>query len=159
MGRILKFDFGYRMKPRPLADAVRFAKIVRMRFRALSPIIFVCLTLPGLGCGSKNAGLLEGTRWVSLEATVKGFVQPAGHTVIEFRRDGSFLYQVAGIRHAGQFDLGRGDLVTIKLDKELDGRQLIVARVTVDGDTLTLSDPDGTAVRFRKEPPRSGGTE
>ena len=46
------------------------------------------------GCKSNNKGKIEGTKWTSLAATVKGTPIPAGTLQLEFTTDGKMVYKI-----------------------------------------------------------------
>jgi len=123
-----------------------------MRSRhALHLILFVPLLFI-LGCSSNNKGKIEGTKWSSQAATVKGKSIPAGVLQLEFRSDGSMVYGVGPQAYTGRYSLGAGDSVTLNLDQDLAGRKVHSERISISGDLLTMTDSDGTQLTFKKMP-------
>jgi hypothetical protein len=102
------------------------------------------------GCASKNKGKIEGTQWSSLSATMKGQPIPAGSMRLQFSGDGKVVYQVGPQTYKGTYSLGFGDLVTLHLNQQVAGRTTHTERVTIDGNKLTMTDSDGTALTFQK---------
>jgi hypothetical protein len=102
------------------------------------------------GCTSKNKGKIEGTKWVSQPTTIKGKSIPAGLMRLEFGTDGSLVYKVGPETRKGTYSLGMGDVVTLKLDREISGRKEHAERVEINGDRLTMKDSDGTSLSFSK---------
>jgi hypothetical protein len=94
---------------------------------------------------SDNKGKIEGTRWVSRAATLKsGQEVPAGALEIEFKADGGLFIMIGPSTAGGTFTLGEGDKVTLNLDKKIGGYDTLSERVTIEGDVMTMIDPDGT---------------
>lgn len=102
------------------------------------------------GCNSNNKGKIEGTKWSSVPATVKGQSVPAGALKLEFGSDGSLVYKAGPQTFKGTYTLGGGDIVNLHLDRELAGRKVHAQRVTIEGDRLTMKDSDGTQLSFSK---------
>jgi hypothetical protein len=119
--------------------------------RRLSVLSLGLVVLLFTGCESNNKGKIEGTKWSSDAATVKGSQIPAGALQLEFKSDGGFTYTVIGNPLTGKYSLGTGDNVTLTFDKELDGRKSHTEKVAINGDKLTMTDSDGTAVTFTKK--------
>src|SRR5262249_2624151 len=84
-----------------------------------------------IGCASKNKGKIEGTKWSSQSAVVKGQSLPAGALKLEFRSDGSLVYQAGPVTYTGRYSLGMGDYVTLKLDQDLAGRKSHSEKVVI----------------------------
>jgi len=108
-------------------------------------ITLLCST----GCSS-NKGKIEGTKWTSLAATVKGLQVPEGSLGLDFGADKKLVYKIPGQTITGTYSLGMGDNVTLNLDQELAGRKAHVEKVSISGDTLTMTDSDGTSVKFKR---------
>ncbi len=112
------------------------------------PIVLVILV--AAGCSS-NRGKLEGTRWTSEETTVRGQHQPAGFGTLEFRDDGTLVYQLQGLPTAtGRWSLSPGSNVVFRFDEPLRGRKVHTEKIVLDGDRLTMTDSDGTSVTFTR---------
>jgi hypothetical protein len=105
----------------------------------------LCLT----GCSSSNKGKIEGTKWSSLESTIKGQKIPAGTLRLDFGANNSLVYDTAMGKFTGTYSLGMGDRVTLKLDRELAGFKNHVERVSIVGDRLTMT--DGTSMVFERK--------
>ncbi|MEZ6141595.1 MAG: hypothetical protein R3B84_13570 [Zavarzinella sp.] len=101
------------------------------------------------GC-SNNKGKLEGTKWVNNAAVVKGNNIPAGVMTLEFRTDGTMVYDIVGTKYTGKYSLGMGDNVTWNLDQKLGNSNKHVEKCSISGDTLTVKDSDGTAMTFKR---------
>lgn len=122
-----------------------------LRLALLPAILLIC------GCTSNNKGKIELTRWSSLAATVKGVALPNGALQLAFGGDGRMVMHINGASSAGgqttfkgAYTLGFGDIVTLNLDQELAGRKTHVETIVINGDHLTMTDTDGTAVTFVK---------
>jgi hypothetical protein len=118
---------------------------VRLLWAALA----AALLLNG-GCSSKNKGKLEGTKWTSLPGVVKGNNLAAGALGLEFGKDGSLVYKTPQGEFKGTYSLGMGESVTLHLDRPLSNGKVHNERITVDGDKLTMKDPDGTELSFSR---------
>ena len=101
---------------------------------------------------SNNKGKIEGTKWSSLAATIKGNSLPAGSLKLEFKADGGFVYTVGPQVLPGKYTLGSGASVTLTLDKEIAGQKVLPETITIDGGKLKMSDADGTSMTFEKVP-------
>ena len=99
---------------------------------------------------SDNAGKIEGTKWSSLEATVKGQKLPAGALSLDFGKDGKLVYKAGPTTFTGTYVLKAGDKVLLKLDQELAGRKEHDQKIMIKDGKLTLSDSDGTTLDFEK---------
>lgn len=121
-----------------------------MRLAKILPMFALAVLLLVGGCSSNNKGKIEGTKWSSQATTVKGQPLPAGILGLEFRADGSMVYQVGPQAYTGKYSLGGGDSVTLHLDKELANRKTHVQKVVINGENLTLIDSDGTQLTFNK---------
>jgi hypothetical protein len=107
------------------------------------------------GCSSNQDKVVspdgKGTNWVSEAATVKGEEVPAGSRLLKFSKDGHLLYNVSGRPYKGSYALGMGQAVTFTLDDELDGRRIHPHKIVIEGDQLTLTSADGSALIFHKQ--------
>jgi hypothetical protein len=112
-------------------------------------LVLLAALLLAAGCSS-NKGKIEGTKWSSQAANVKGQALPAGALTLEFGSDGSLVYKAGPQTFKGTYSLGMGDNVTLKLDQELAGRKNHVEKVVINGDRLTMTDSDGTQLTFDK---------
>ena len=99
---------------------------------------------------SDNAGRIEGTKWSSIEGTVKGQKIPAGSLQLEFAKDGKLVYKAGPITFTGTYELKAGDKVVLKLDQELAGRKEHDQKIAIKDGKLTMSDSDGTTLDFEK---------
>jgi hypothetical protein len=102
---------------------------------------------------SDNKGKIEGTKWSSLAATVRGQTVPAGTLKLEFAKDGKLVYNTPLGTFNGTYELGAGPKVTLKLDKELAGSKKHEETVVIKDGKLTMSDSDGTSMTFEKAKP------
>lgn len=107
--------------------------------------VFLCV-----GCSSNVKGKIEGTKWTSQAATIKGQQIPAGFLQLDFNADGSLVYRAGPQTLTGTYSLGMGDNVTWNLNQELAGRKTHVEKTTINGNVMTVTDSDGTALSFDK---------
>lgn len=121
-----------------------------MRSAHLPRLALAALLLFSFGCSSNNKGRIEGTKWSSLAATVQGVTLPAGARYLEFGPDGKLVYKADTEPLHGTYALGLGPAVTFNLEKEVNGRKIHAQKVVIDGDRLTLTDPDGSEVAFQR---------
>ena len=121
-----------------------------MRVKFVVQLALVAALVCSFGCSSKNKGKIEGTKWSSEAATVKGQPLPAGALSLDFASDGKLVYKAGPTTFTGTYSLGFGDTVTLNLDQELAGRKKHAQKVVINGDRLTMSDSDGTALTFKK---------
>jgi hypothetical protein len=118
-----------------------------MRPRSLLPLLVLLLVC---GCASRNQGKIEGTKWTSVAATVKGHSFAAGVLQLDFGQDGRFEYHVGAATYTGTHSPGMGDWVTVQLDQGPAGRKTHRETVKINDDTLTLIDSDGTQLNFNR---------
>jgi hypothetical protein len=116
------------------------------------------------GCvPSENKDKLEGTRWTSEGGTVQlnnirtpGGPQsvhvPPGYMELDFQKDGTLFYIINGKLYRGKYTLNAGHTVTMKLEEKLSGRYEHAEKIVVEGQRLTMTDTDGTSLKFRKAP-------
>jgi hypothetical protein len=115
------------------------------------------LVVVACGCSSNNKGKIEDTKWAS-EAVYssKAFGQPAtlapGAVFFHFRRDGKLVGRIGTRNFTGTYTLGWGDQVTFHLDQEFMRRNKHTETVVINGNHMTMSDPNGTQLKFRKWP-------
>lgn len=121
-----------------------------MRFAQPPSLALAALLLLSLGCSSNNKGRIEGTKWTSLAATVKAGAIPAGARYLEFGKDGKMVYTADSQPSKGTYALGLGPTVTFNLEKEVDGRKIHPQKIVIDGERLTMTDPDGSEVAFQR---------
>jgi hypothetical protein len=113
-------------------------------------LVVLALVLMSFGCASDNKGKIEGTKWSSQAATIKGNNLPAGALTLEFTTGGRLIYGAGFTTFTGTYSLGMGSNVTLNLDQELAGRKTHVQKVSISGDQLTMRDSDGTSMTFNK---------
>jgi hypothetical protein len=128
-----------------------------MRLNSVLRVVVVVALLCCVGCNSSNKGKIEGTKWTSLPGNVKGQSIPAGILSLEFGSDFRLVYRAGPITMTGTYSLGWGDYVTLKLDRELEGRKNHTERISISGDRLTMTDSDGTSLTFEKVRDSGGG--
>ena len=119
------------------------------RLAGVWPVLAV-LILCAAGCSS-NTGKIEGTKWSSLQGTVKGMRVPQGMLKLEFGKDHKLRYIVGSQTFAGTYALGMGKYVTFNFTRELAGRKSHTETIEIKGAKLTLTDSDGTSLDFMKE--------
>jgi uncharacterized protein (TIGR03066 family) len=130
-----------------------------LRLLILTVMLALAVAIPGgLASGqedkekdkSNNKGKIEGTKWSSIEATVNGTKIAAGALKMEFGKDGKFVYDIPTGKVSGTYELGDGDKVTLKFEKELAGKKTHVETITLKDNKLTMTDSDGTSLTFEK---------
>src|SRR5438132_873310 len=89
-----------------------------MRKLPLVRLVVLFVVLFAVGC-SNNKGKIEGTKWTSQAATIKGQAVPAGMMQLEFKTDGTMTYTIMGQPLTGRYSLSSGDYVTLNMDKPL----------------------------------------
>jgi hypothetical protein len=127
-----------------------FTKEISMRPVVILRLVLLATLLLTFGCSSNNKGKIEGTKWSSQATTVKGQSFPAGAFQLEFGSDNRLAYRAGPVTLTGTYSLGSGNNVTFNLDQELGGRKTHVEKISISGDTLTMTDSDGTEVTFTK---------
>jgi hypothetical protein len=118
--------------------------ILRARWALAAALIVVVA-----GC-SGNKGKIEGTNWVSQEATVKGQELPAGARQLQFHKDGHLLFVANAKPYKGSYALGMGPAVTFTFEEDWEGRKIHPEKVVIDGDHLVLTGADGSEIPFQK---------
>jgi hypothetical protein len=121
-----------------------------MRLAPVLRLAVAAALLCAVGCNSNNKGKIEGTKWSSMAATIKGQSFPAGTLKLTFGPDKQLAYDTPKGLFVGTYSLGWGDIVTLNLDRELAGSRSHAEKVTISGDFLTMSDSDGTSVTFER---------
>lgn len=94
---------------------------------------------------SNNKGKIEGTKWSSQATKFQEKDAPAGTLKLEFGKDNSLVFTAGRGVFKGTYSLGAGNKVTFKIGPESVQETIVIA-----GDTLTMTDPKGTAVKFSK---------
>jgi hypothetical protein len=102
------------------------------------------------GCESTNKGKIEGTQWTSLSGEVKGISVHADQFFLSFRQDGTLSFRVNGQQYTGKYTLSWGDRVNMHLDRALPNGTEFTDQIVIKGDRLTMTDPDGTQLTFRR---------
>ncbi len=111
------------------------------------PLIAAAL-LFALGCSSNNKGQIEDTKWTSQAAT--GQESPADAMRLEFKKDGKLILIRGSEIHKGTYSLGTGPTVTFTFENDYEGRKIHAEKIVINGDQLTMTNPDGTQMTFRK---------
>lgn len=111
-------------------------------------LVLLLLIFGAVGCSSSNKGKIEGTKWSSIAATVKGQAVPSGTLQLEFGTDNKLVYRAGPQTFNGTYSLGSGDSLTMHLTQELAGRKDHTEKVAIVGDKLTMTDSDGTQISF-----------
>jgi hypothetical protein len=112
--------------------------------------VVLLAVLIACGCDSNNKGKLEGTKWSSDRATIKGKFIPAGTLFLDFRKDGTLAGYFDRQQISGTYSLGWGDRVSLRLDQTLITGRNHTESVVIDRDSMTMTDADGTRMTFRK---------
>lgn len=121
-----------------------------MRPKIWLAALLVLVVGSAAGCGSKNKGKIEDTKWSSRQTTVQGNIVPAGALKLEFNKDGTMVYRILDQSYPGKYSLGWGENVTITLDRPLEGQKVHREKISISGDRMTMTDPDGTTVEFER---------
>jgi hypothetical protein len=131
--------------------------------RLLLPALAALLLLStGCDVDSENKGKLEGTRWSSEAGNVqlrnvnipggpKSVRIPAGYMELDFQKDGTLFYIINNKLYRGKYSLGAGQTVVLKLEEQLSGRTEHAEKIHIQGTRLTMTDTDGTSLKFRKQ--------
>lgn len=135
---------------------MRPARVLLFLFPLCLPLLTGCVV-------SENEGKLEGTRWSSEAGTMqvnnpatpgikqKVFVR-AGFMELDFQKDGTLFYIINNKLYRGKYSLNAGQTVTIKLEEKLSGRYEHAEKIVVQGNYFTMTDSDGTSLKFKKSP-------
>jgi hypothetical protein len=126
-----------------------FGKEVEFMRRTSVALLTLAAALVVAGC-SNNKGKIEETKWSSQEAKVKGQETQAGSRQLQFGKDGHLIYVVGSTAYQGSYSLGMGSAVTLTLDQELEGRRIHPHKLVVDGDLLTMTNADGSEMKFQR---------
>jgi len=102
------------------------------------------------GCSSNNKGQIEDTKWTSQDATSQESAASAGAMRLEFKKDGKLVLKRGTEIHKGTYSLGMGPTVTFTFENDYEGRKIHAEKIVINGDQLTMTNPDGTQVTFRK---------
>jgi hypothetical protein len=120
-----------------------------MRFGALLKSGILAIVIATTGCESNNKGKIEGTKWSNDAVSILGKDLPAGRIKLDFNADGKLVYDVKE-KYTGTYSLGMGSIVTLNLDHDLAGSKRHAERIVINGDKLTMTDSNGTALTFSK---------
>jgi hypothetical protein len=129
--------------------AILLLEGTQVRFTHLLQGFLVVAVLCSVGCASKNKGQIEGTKWTSISGTANGQPLQPNALNLEFGTDGKLVLKGPQQSFTGTYSLGWSDRVTFTFDREVEGRKSHVEIISIDGDTLTMSDNTGT-VTFKK---------
>src|SRR5262245_54337753 len=113
-------------------------------------LVAAAVSLAAAGCESNNKGKLEGTKWT---ASLKE--APGASMQMEFFADGRLRMFVTGPGVSktigGRWRLSFGDYVDMTdLSEPLAGRTSHTEKITVNGNTLVMTDSDGKSVTFQR---------
>jgi hypothetical protein len=120
-----------------------------MRSVVVLRLSLVAVLALATGCSS-NKGKIEGTKWTSQAATVKGKPVTTGFVQLEFTKDGKVTLKRDTDTFTGSYSLGMSSTVTLHLDQELSGSKIHAEKIVITGDTLTMTDYDGTQIFFQR---------
>jgi hypothetical protein len=109
-----------------------------------------CALLVLSGCSSENTGKVEGTKWSNTAYTHQGKQVPAGVMTWTFGKDGSFKMSSIGMNISGTYSLGFGQNYVLNLNQAIDGSKKVGGKMEIKGNTMKLTDPDGTTISFKK---------
>lgn len=133
-------------------------------------VLVAAAAVGSAGCfKSDNVGKLEGTKWTSAYVPDFKGISGRGLTMsIQFTDGGRFNMELrsplVSLRCSGTWRLGAGD--TVYLDDvapAVGGHTSFTESITINGDVMTMTDPDGTKIVFTKideemEKANKGGT-
>ena len=114
-------------------------------------VLLLFALVAAVGCESENRGKVEGKRWRSGAATVKGQPVPDGAMMIDFRQNGKLVFRAGNQFIDGSYRLGFGRTIHITLDRPIAGRRQHDETIEVRGDRLTMTDSDGTSLTFYED--------
>jgi hypothetical protein len=99
---------------------------------------------------SNLTGVIEDTAWVSQETKTKdGLVAPKGTIKLAFDKSLGFTFEITGAKPAkGKIELKQQDSVMLHFEEEFNGRKDHEEQITIVKDVLTLTDTDGTVLKF-----------
>ncbi len=141
----------------------------------LPAVVAVCgLALLLSGCGSNNKGKIEG-KWKMISSSQKNAdfdqLQAVGVTMaFDFKADGTFAVEfvplddkpeskmaaqiagtgLAGKEVSGKYTLAGGDKVNFSGAKDIFKGKAATSNVTINGDSMTMKDPDGTTLQLTR---------
>jgi len=115
-------------------------------------LVVLALLLLTAGCSSNNKGKIEGTKWSSMAATIKGQQAPAGLLQLDFGADGSLVYRAGMQTYSGTYTLASFNTVVFHLTTPLAGSNTHAEKVVIENDRLTMTDAGGTQLTFVKPP-------
>jgi hypothetical protein len=118
-------------------------------FRGPRLLVFLLL-FAAVGCESTNKGKIEGTKWSSDQMTYHGQSIPPGTLFVHFRADGKLVYRAGSKTFTGTYSLGMGSIVTMYMDQEIAGNKILMDQIVIEGNKMTMTDPDGTTGTFHK---------
>jgi hypothetical protein len=121
-----------------------------MRPRRYAALALCLLPFLACGCPSNNKGKIEGTKWTSESAVMKGLQLSSGAVYFDFRKDYTLICRFGSKRIKGTYSLGWGDWVTLRLDEALPTGKVHTETVVIKGEHMTMTDSDGTHLTFRK---------
>ena len=101
---------------------------------------------------SRLKGKIEGTKWKSLKSTVNGNEIPAGAISIDFNANMTFTYRAGPMTWTGKYVLLDGDDIKLLSEQDLGGSKENLEKIVIDKNALTMTDPNGTALKFEKAP-------
>ena len=117
-------------------------------FAWLSLVLFL------VGCGpkivSKNAGKLEGTKWVSKAYTINGRFVAEGDMKLDFRDDGALVLWTGDVRNDGTYSLGKDHAVQLNFEQLVAGRRTISENIIIEDNAIRVTglNADESAVTF-----------
>jgi hypothetical protein len=126
--------------------------------RVLRLVIVPLFLMSTVGCVTENKDL-EGTRWESEAGAVqvnnpavgkRSVHVSAGFMKLDFKKDGTLFYIIANKLYRGKYSLGGGKSVTFHLEEKLSGTKTHTEKIIVEGSRLTMTDSDGTQLKFQK---------
>ena len=126
-----------------------------MTNRTLWAAFLLCLMA---GCASKNKGKIEGTTWENDSCFIEGKLFNSKSLVLDFAQGGGFKMTFMGQTILnGTYSVGMGDMISLKFDQTVDGSNRSTEKITIEGDVLTMEDPKGKPIKFRKKTVASSG--
>jgi hypothetical protein len=69
----------------------------------------------------------------------------------EFGTDGTMVWRAAGVAVLNvKYSLGSGETINFTFDQPINGAKKATSKISINGDTLTATDPDGTKMTMER---------
>lgn len=138
---------------------------MRSTVRLTATLAVAVIALAFTGCSSNNTGKIVG-KWkmVSGSSSELETLKKMGLTMAwEFKADGTFATSVVSLNDdkgggtgladtskmpRGKYNLGFGNTVNFTDDTATGKDKRMTTNITIDGDNMTMKDPDGTTMQL-----------